>query len=643
MSALIEWAATLSVQACALVLCVMAVRLAFANKLSARVKYALWLIPAARLALPVDIGFQSRFSLMGALEALSKSLAPAADIIAVNNEPVSMVANAVSAASPAPTLNAVAPAAASVQPVTGALNAAELIMLVWLIGVALSLGYAALVNIRFFAFARREREYLCKKAELSVYMLKGVASPCLAGVIRPCILVNEAAAHDCGTLSFAVLHEEAHFRNKDNIWALVRSLICCVYWFNPLVWLAAGLSRRDCELACDERVMRGFDDSERERYGMALIALVKGAPRVSMAAFSASTAMTGSKRAMKARIERIASGSRLSKAATAVALTLLLMLCAFACAAPKPAAAEPNDSDVPVTTDAPSGASESNTDAEPTAEPEIEVTASYKTLELVTENGSTVINAGEENPELASRIEKCIFSSVVRSAAWPSVDISDYMPYMVLTQELTTQEGVETHKYYAFVMDGTPCLQGGNMYTTMYDGDLTALMEAFDNIDDKNVADGLAKLRELDARLPPFDTASYTKETGEAAARAAINLVGKRYEANGSGPDSFDMAGFVYYALNQAGVAIDMYSAVGYRELGWQEINGINELMPGDIALFAFSSANTSPDEVNGCAVYVGDGDMVIASSAANKVRRQPLANSKYFTEHFVCGVRFWQ
>ncbi len=640
MNALLEWIISLSVQACALVMCVMAVRLAFKDKLSARVKYALWLIPAARLALPFDIGLQSDLSLMGALEALLKSLAPAKAAIAVNYQPASAAVNAVSAASSVPTVNAVAPAAvASVQPAASALSTSELILLVWLIGAALSLGYAAFVNMRFFAAARREREYLCKKADLSVYMLKGAASPCLAGVIKPYILVNEAAARDCGTLSFAVLHEEAHCKNGDNIWALARSLICCVYWFNPLVWFAAAISRRDCELACDERVMRGFDDSERERYGMALISLIKDAPRIKLAAFSASNAMTGSKRAMKARIKRIASRQRLSKATTAVALTLLLMLSAFACAAPKPAPTEPNDSAAPVTTDAPSGTAEPKADAEPAAEPEFDVKVEFPSLEIVTAGGNAKLEAGQANPELAQVMEDCVFDSLVRSAAWPSVDLEK--PYMVFEQHLSIKTGEETHKYYVFMKDGTPCLQGGSMYTIMSDKVFERLLETLENTNADSAKAIVQTLRELNAE-PPFDVTAYTQADGQAVAEQAKLLIGKKHALGGSGPDSFDMSGLVYYALNQAGVAVERMSALGYYQMNLPSVSEINELLPGDIILFSFDSTNIEGSELNGCAIYVGDGDMVIASSSAGEVRRTSVTQ-RYFKDHFWGGLRCWQ
>ena len=32
-------------------------------------------------------------------------------------------------------------------------------------------------------------------------------------------------------------------------------MLCCLYWFNPVVWLCFFWARRDCEKACDQRVL----------------------------------------------------------------------------------------------------------------------------------------------------------------------------------------------------------------------------------------------------------------------------------------------------------------------------------------------------------------------------------------------------
>ena len=50
-------------------------------------------------------------------------------------------------------------------------------------------------------------------------------------------------------------HELVHLQRRDYFfitWALV---LKCVYWFNPLIYLAYRLFRLDQELACDQRVI----------------------------------------------------------------------------------------------------------------------------------------------------------------------------------------------------------------------------------------------------------------------------------------------------------------------------------------------------------------------------------------------------
>ena len=44
-----------------------------------------------------------------------------------------------------------------------------------------------------------------------------------------------------------------------------------VHWFNPLVWAAFILFSRDLEGACDEKVIRTFDESGKKEYSRALL------------------------------------------------------------------------------------------------------------------------------------------------------------------------------------------------------------------------------------------------------------------------------------------------------------------------------------------------------------------------------------
>ena len=83
-------------------------------------------------------------------------------------------------------------------------------------------------------------------------------------------------------------------------------LVCqCVYWFDPFVWLAAALARRDCELACDARVLRGLDGESRAAYGRALLGLVTVRPGGGQLLSGATTMQLG-KKSLTERITLIA-------------------------------------------------------------------------------------------------------------------------------------------------------------------------------------------------------------------------------------------------------------------------------------------------------------------------------------------------
>ena len=50
------------------------------------------------------------------------------------------------------------------------------------------------------------------------------------------------------------------------IWTIYGQECVCLYWFHPLVWIAAKLSRQDAEYAADEAVTKSMGQEKRQRH-----------------------------------------------------------------------------------------------------------------------------------------------------------------------------------------------------------------------------------------------------------------------------------------------------------------------------------------------------------------------------------------
>ena len=157
------------------------------------------------------------------------------------------------------------------------------------------------------------RKLAGKRDRINIYNTDAVNSACLYGVFRPAVYVNDNA----GDNEFIINHELTHYRHRDNWWALVRMLCVCIYWFNPLVWMAAHFHKEDCELFCDEAVIRNCSASERQKYGEVLLnAAARHSGRLSDI-YLLSGASSGYHE-LKKRIERIADNKKTYKSAAFV-------------------------------------------------------------------------------------------------------------------------------------------------------------------------------------------------------------------------------------------------------------------------------------------------------------------------------------
>ena len=248
----------------ALIAVVLLVRAIFKNRVPKRMIYCLWLVVLLKLCLP---GTLVSLPVLPAEDAAAPT--QSAELPA-QTTPVFQQSAQTVVQPQTPTQQSVSPAQETVKPAAKPLTTAQILQIVWFSGSALLglwlFGAWAVFTIRL----RRDRRFLGKRSGTCIYVSDAVKSPCLAGLIPAVYLTEDVLQTDEAEL--ILRHELTHLRHLDFLWSFFRMAAVSVYWWNPLVWLAAICFKRDAELACDEAVAAKLPERERLAYARAILA-----------------------------------------------------------------------------------------------------------------------------------------------------------------------------------------------------------------------------------------------------------------------------------------------------------------------------------------------------------------------------------
>ena len=336
-----------------LILVLAALRKLLRGKISLWLQYGLWLLVAVRLLVPVQFGAAS-FSLSNITERPEQAVQtlmqqPVGNAQTQQETPAEQPAQVQKQDTPAPSQNVpaqntqdrtqVSDAAApqteqaavreTENAAAGGVTVGQVLQIVWLTGMGVTALWFVAVNASFHRKALRgAKKAVVEGCPLPVYVSEHIPSPCLLGLFRPRILLTPEAAQDAQTMRHVITHELTHYRHADHIWALVRAVCLCIYWFDPLVWLAANLSLRDCELSCDEGAIKRLGEEERLRYCKTLLDMIAHAGK-SRNLLQAATTMASSKKQVKERMGMIVKKPK--KLLRAVICLLLVLIVTVGC------------------------------------------------------------------------------------------------------------------------------------------------------------------------------------------------------------------------------------------------------------------------------------------------------------------------
>jgi beta-lactamase regulating signal transducer with metallopeptidase domain len=246
------------------------------RKASAASRHAVWsLALGALLLLPVLTWAVPAWR----VAILPAPPAPMAENTSLNTETSAAVAEGLPLALPgrAAIVATVAPqfesasAPLATAPPAWPLNTAQIALLIWAAGAMLVLARLLLGTLRMWRITRdaerlidypwsmlmnRLRGQLDIRDHVAIYASAEVAMPMTWGVLIPVIVLPpESSAWSGEWRRVVLLHELAHIKRRDCLTQMLAHLACAIYWFNPLVWVAARQLRVERELACDDCVL----------------------------------------------------------------------------------------------------------------------------------------------------------------------------------------------------------------------------------------------------------------------------------------------------------------------------------------------------------------------------------------------------
>lgn len=248
----------LNVSAAVMIAVTLLVRRIFKNRIPHGVFCLMWVVIAIRLFIPTDIA--SKYSFWNLFIRLESKVSNYTgmmfepDYVSVSD----IIQNAPMPSSPA-------------------------YKILW-VAVALALGlyflcqYISLVKLSKTASDIDDRriiqllENMSPKRGIKIKTLSSLDSPAAIGILRPTVFFPGGYDFDNAELTKCILlHEAGHIKYFHTLIKIISTIMVCLYWYNPFVWVMYIYLDRDMEISADRYVIKNIGAENRSFYANTLI------------------------------------------------------------------------------------------------------------------------------------------------------------------------------------------------------------------------------------------------------------------------------------------------------------------------------------------------------------------------------------
>jgi beta-lactamase regulating signal transducer with metallopeptidase domain len=254
-----EWILQTSIKSSVLIGLILLVQWVLRSKLSARWRYALWLLLLVRMLLPFNI--ESKLSIFNMVPQKEEPV-----VTAIQEEP-RQIQSPHTADYRIPVSSAVQLSPIQNNQSQPGLSPEQILTIIWFLGACVMAPSTFIGNMRLWRQLKKYKPVTNKKIQklfeqckqdmhvkqyVELVRLKQIRVPALYGILKPKILLPDkvAASFKMDDLKNIFYHELAHLKRRDVLTAWITTILQICHWFNPAIWFAFFRIRMDRELAC---------------------------------------------------------------------------------------------------------------------------------------------------------------------------------------------------------------------------------------------------------------------------------------------------------------------------------------------------------------------------------------------------------